>query len=95
MGFITIYTTGFCPDCWRTKSFLKARGLSYREVNIEEDESAEELVILVNKGKRRVPTLAVDGRYFACSPFDPERLTEELDIPLNSQAPRNPWQPKS
>ena len=78
-----MYTTGWCPDCWRTKSFLKARGLLYREVNIEEDESAEELVLRVNNGKRKVPTLEVGGRYFACSPFDAEQLAEELKISLN------------
>lgn len=80
---ITMYTTAWCPDCWRTKSFLKQRGVPYREVNIEEDESAEEIVVRANGGKRKVPTLEVGGRYFACSPFDAEQLAEELGIPLN------------
>jgi hypothetical protein len=30
-----------------------------------------------------VPTIEVEGRYFACSPFDPHLLAEELKIPLN------------
>jgi mycoredoxin len=80
---ITMYTTAWCPDCWRTKSFLKQRGVSFREVNIEEDESAEEIVVRANDGRRKVPTLEVGGRYFACSPFDAEMLAEELGIPLN------------
>jgi mycoredoxin len=73
----------WCPDCWRTKSFLKARGIPYHEVNIEEDEAAEDLVLRANHGKRKVPTLEVGGRYFACSPFDAAQLAEELGIPLN------------
>lgn len=80
---ITMYTTTWCPDCRRTKAFLKERGVSYREVNIEEDESGEEIVIRENQGKRKVPTLEVGGRYFACSPFNAEQLAEELGIPLN------------
>ncbi len=80
---ITIYTTAWCPDCRRAKTFLKERGVEYREVNIEEDESAEEIVVQANHGKRTVPTLEVGGRYFACSPFDPELLASELHIPLN------------
>ena len=80
---LIIYTTGWCPDCWRTKSFLKARGVEFREVNIEEDESAEQIVLRANNGKRKVPTLEVGGRYFACSPFDAEQLAAELNIPLN------------
>lgn len=82
-GPITIYTTQGCPDCQRAKTFLKERGVAYREVNIEEDASAEEIVIKANDGKRKVPTLEVGGRYFACSPFDPEQLAAELNIPLN------------
>jgi len=78
-----MYTTRWCPDCQRAKSFLKERGLAYREVNIEEDESAEEIVIKANDGKRKVPTLEVGGRFFACSPFDPEQLAAELNIPLD------------
>jgi len=80
---ITMYSTNWCPDCWRAKSFLKARGVPFREVNIEEDPSAEKIVIKANNGKRTVPTLEVGGRYFACSPFDAEQLAEELNISLN------------
>lgn len=83
MEAITIYTTNWCPDCRYAKKFLRERGVSYREVNIEEDESAEEIVIRANDGLRKVPTLEVGGRYFACSPFDPEQLASELNIPLN------------
>ena len=83
MEQITMYSTKWCPDCWRTKSFLKARGVAFREVNIEEEPSGEEIVIRANNGKRTVPTLEVCGRYFTCSPFDAEQLAEELKIPLN------------
>jgi glutaredoxin len=55
-------------------------------VNIDEVPDAEELVLRVNNGRRKVPTIEIDGRYFACSPFDPHRLVDELKIPLN---PRN------
>jgi mycoredoxin len=83
MDPIIMYTTEWCPDCRRAKSFLKERGVAFREVNIEEDESAEEIVIKANDGKRKVPTLEVGGRFFACSPFDPEKLAAELNIPCN------------
>ena len=78
-----MYTTHWCPDCRRVKSFLKQRGVEYREVNIEEDPSAESIVIRANRGKRKVPTLKVGERYFACSPFNPAQLAIELNVPLN------------
>jgi hypothetical protein len=52
-------------------------------VHIEDDPSGEEIVIKANDGLRKVPTLEVGGRYFACSPFDAEQLASELNIPLN------------
>ena len=83
MEMVTMYTTAWCPDCRRAKSFLKERGVEFREVNIEGNPPAEEIVVKANGGKRKVPTLEIGGRYFACSPFDPEQLAEELNIPLN------------
>lgn len=83
MELITMYTTGWCPDCRRAKTFMKERGLEFREVNIEKDPAAEQIVLRANNGKRKVPTLEVGGRYFACSPFDGEQLAEDLNIPLN------------
>jgi len=83
MAELTIFCTPWCGDCRRAKNFLRERGVAFREVNIDETPGAEELVLRVNKGLRKVPTLEVDGRYFACSPFDPYQLAEELKIPLN------------
>ena len=83
MDTIRMYTTSWCPDCWRTKQFLRERGIPYEEINVDEDPAAEELVLRVNDGRRKVPTFEVGGRYFACSPFDAEELATELGIPLN------------
>jgi mycoredoxin len=80
---IIIYSTGWCPDCRRAKNFLKERGVEFQEVNIEEDPEAEALVLRANQGRRRVPTLKVGKRYFACSPFNAHKLAEELNISLN------------
>lgn len=83
MDPVTMYTTRWCPDCYRAKSFLKQRGVDYREVKIEEDPSAEAIVLQANHGKLKVPTLKVGDRYFACSPFNPVQLASELNVPLN------------
>jgi mycoredoxin len=81
---ITMYCTTWCPDCRRAKSFLKERGVQFREVNIEEDAAAEQIVLQANKGKRKVPTIKVGERFFACSPFDAQDLAAQLNIPLNN-----------
>ncbi len=83
MQRITMYTTQWCADCRRAKQFLRERGVAFHEVDIEEAPEAEELVLRVNDGRRKVPTFEVSGRYFACSPFDPYQLSEEFNVPLN------------
>jgi glutaredoxin len=81
---ITIYSAGWCPDCRRVKNFLRERGVEFQEVDIDTDEESEELVLRVNNGRRKVPTLKVGERYFSCSPFNAQKLAAELQIPLNS-----------
>ena len=83
METVIVYGAGWCPDCWRTKKFLKERGVAFQEVNIEEDLEAEELVLRVNDGRRRIPTLKIGQRYIACSPFNAQKLADELNVPLN------------
>lgn len=79
-----MYTAHWCADCRRAKHFLKQRGVAYNEVNIEEDPSAEAIVIRANHGKRKIPTLKIGERYIACSPFNAAKLASELNVPLNS-----------
>ena len=79
-----MYCTTWCPDCRRAKALLKDRGVEVREVNIEDDPDAEDLVLRVNNGRRKVPTLQVGDRFFACSPFNAEQLAAEFNLPLNS-----------
>jgi len=78
-----MYSTSWCADCRRAKQFMKDRGVKFVEVNIDEDVDAEDLVLQVNEGRRKVPTIKVGERFFACSPFDPHQLSSELNIPLN------------
>jgi mycoredoxin len=80
---LILYTTAWCGDCRRAKQFLNERGIAFLEVNVDEDPEAEDLVLRVNDGLRKVPTIRVEGRYFACSPFNPYLLAEELKISLN------------
>ena len=80
---VVMYSTTWCPDCRRAKAFLKDRGIEVQEINIEDDPDAEDLVIRVNNGRRRVPTIQVGDRYFACSPFNAAKLAAELNLPLN------------
>jgi mycoredoxin len=54
---IVMYTTAWCPDCWRAKQVMDSMKVEYTEIDITADPEAIELVIQLNKGNRSVPTL--------------------------------------
>ena len=66
---IRMYTTSWCPDCHRAKAFLKSRGVTVDEIDIEDEPQAADIVMRHNDGKRRVPTLEIDGAYYGNPPF--------------------------
>jgi len=77
---IRIYTTSRCPDCRKAKRFLEENKLPFEEIDIEADLRAAKFVKVANQGKRKVPTFDVDGRIFACSPFNAQDLKQELGL---------------
>lgn len=56
-GPIVMYTTAWCPDCWRAKQVMGAMKVAYQEINISDDEAAIDLVLRLNNGSRSVPTI--------------------------------------
>ena len=80
MANIKMYTTAWCGDCRTAKRFLNERGISYEEIDIEQQEGAAEYVMKINGGKRKVPTFEVDGRTFNLSPYDERLLRAELGL---------------
>jgi mycoredoxin len=53
----TMYTTSWCGYCLRLKKGLEEAGITFSEVNIEQDENAAVRVMEVNGGNQTVPTL--------------------------------------
>jgi thioredoxin reductase (NADPH) len=69
MPSITMYSADWCADCRRAKAFLDRHDLPYDVVNIEENPDAAELVQQKNEGKRRIPTLDIDGQFYGNPPL--------------------------
>ncbi len=67
-GTITMYTTTWCGYCRRLKKQLDGEGITYREVNIEEDPQAASFVEEVNGGNQTVPTILFPDGSAATNP---------------------------
>lgn len=54
---ITLYGTAWCGDCHRSRLVLQKNGIEYVDVDIDQEEGAEQIVLDVNGGNRSVPTI--------------------------------------
>lgn len=58
-GTVTMYSTTWCGYCRRLKSQMEREGISYNEVNIEQDAESAAFVEKANGGNQTVPTVLV------------------------------------
>lgn len=65
---ITMYSTTWCGYCRRLKSQLDSQGISYREINIEQDPESAAFVESVNGGNQTVPTVVFPDGSTATNP---------------------------
>lgn len=45
MNEIIVYTTNTCPYCHMVKNFLKKKGLSFQEINVQQDPAAGQRLV--------------------------------------------------
>ena len=58
---VTMYSTTWCGYCRRLKREMAEAGISFREVDLDDDPSHEYKIIARTGGYRTVPTLEVKG----------------------------------
>ena len=55
---VTMYTGSFCAYCERARALLKAKGVEWREIDIEAD-SASRAEMMARSGRRSVPQIFI------------------------------------
>lgn len=70
---INIYTKNNCMQCKMTKNWLRDKGLTYHEINVDDDLSALEYLISVDL--RTLPVVFKDDEVIAMG-FQPHKLKE-------------------
>jgi len=63
MARITIYSTGTCPICDKTKLLLNKWNISYNELCVDKDTAALREMAKLTDNARTVPQIAIDGKW--------------------------------
>lgn len=72
---ITIYSTTFCQYCKLAKAYLDEKNISYKEINVQEDDEAAADMIR-KSGQMGVPVLDINGKIIVG--FDRGAIDEAL-----------------
>ncbi|MEM7349366.1 MAG: FAD-dependent oxidoreductase [Acidobacteriota bacterium] len=72
---LELYGANWCGDCRRTKKFLGEQRIHYRWIDITDNDEAIAFVEKMNDGKRRIPTLVLEGGEVLSNPSNAELAT--------------------
>jgi len=81
---LTIYSKTVCPYCVNAKNYLKSKNISFRDVNIEENDEAR--AFMQAQGHRSVPQIYLNGRLFVeggwagLSKMSAEEILNEIEL---------------
>jgi glutaredoxin 3 len=60
---IVIYSTAWCGYCQRARNLLERKGLSFREIKVDEDMREREAMLHRSGGRRTVPQIFIGERH--------------------------------
>ncbi len=60
---IVMYSTGWCPYCVRARALLARKGLTFREIKVDENPAEREAMLARSGGRRTVPQIFIGERH--------------------------------
>lgn len=73
---VVVFCTTWCPACIQARRILRQLRIPFEEIDVEEENGAEERMRSLNGGSNKVPTIAI-GELVLVEPSDAQ-LTEAL-----------------
>ncbi len=61
MSKVEIYTTMWCPFCYRAKHLLSSKGIDFNEIDVGGDNLKRDEMVKRANGRRTVPQIFIDG----------------------------------
>lgn len=60
---IVMYSSGWCPYCDRARALLARKGLTFREIKVDENPAEREAMLARSGGRRTVPQVFIGERH--------------------------------
>lgn len=74
---VKVFSTQVCPYCVVLKEFLKEHKIVFKEIDVTEDQKAQEEMI-EKSGQMGVPVIDIDGQIVVG--FDREKISQLLNL---------------
>jgi len=59
---VEVYSSFWCPYCYRAKNLLKSKGVEFKEIEVDNDANLREEMVKRTGGRRTVPQIFIDGK---------------------------------
>jgi glutaredoxin 3 len=59
---VVVYTKDYCPYCTAAKNLLTQKGVSYREIDVQDDEAQYQEMLKRASPRRTVPQIFIGGQ---------------------------------
>jgi glutaredoxin 3 len=63
MSRVTVYSTGTCPICEKSKHLLQKWSIPYQEIRLDEQKDELRKFSELTQGARSVPQFLIDGKW--------------------------------
>tara|TARA_Y100001933_G_scaffold86507_1_gene87730 strand:- start:55 stop:330 length:276 start_codon:yes stop_codon:yes gene_type:complete len=59
---VEIYSSIWCPFCYRAKRLLEQKGVDYKEIEVSDNPSLKSEMLSRSDGRHTVPQIFIDGK---------------------------------
>lgn len=88
MAQIEVYSSIFCPYCFRAKDLLQKKGVAFTEIDVLAEPKKREEMMRRAGGRHTVPQIFIDGKHIGgCDELYALDRRGQLDPLLQGSAP--------
>ena len=62
MAKVQVYTTNYCPYCFRAKALLQHKGVAFEEIDVTDDQALRDKMVKLAGGRRTVPEIFINDK---------------------------------